>query len=171
MLNRLQAGAGTYACGGYLAGLGSLQRSEICTALLFSRLERKMRMVDALREEASENWNQTFYLLYFRTLGDRRNQEAYLSLARRVPYKVVLRERLAPRAVEAMFFGASGLLDALSARRVHARPGARLRIPGGQIRHRTAGCRGLGTGRRYAPPTIPYCVWHRRPSSSYRTNS
>ena len=104
MLNRLQAGAGTYACGGYLAGLGSLQRSEICTALLFSRLERKMRMVDALREEASENWNQTFYLLYFR------NQEAYLSLARRVPYKVVLRERLAPRAVEAMFFGASGLL-------------------------------------------------------------
>ena len=100
MLNRLQAGAGTYACGGYLAGLGSLQRSEICTALLFSRLERKMRMVDALREEASENWNQTFYLLYFRTLGDRRNQEAYLSLARRVPYK----------AVEAMFFGASGLL-------------------------------------------------------------
>ena len=37
-----------------------------------------MRMVDALREEASENWNQTFYLLYFRTLGDRRNQEAYL---------------------------------------------------------------------------------------------
>ena len=96
MLNRLQAGAGTYACGGYLAGLSSLQRSEICTALLFSRLERKMRMVDALREEASENWNQTFYLLYFRTLGDRRNQEAYLSLARRVPYKVVLRERLGP---------------------------------------------------------------------------
>ena len=110
MLNRLQAGAGTYACGGYLAGLSSLQRSEICTALLFSRLERKMRMVDALREEASENWNQTFYLLYFRTLGDRRNQEAYLSLARRVPYKVVLRERLAPHAVESLLFGASGLL-------------------------------------------------------------
>ena len=110
MLNRLQAGAGTYACGGYLAGLGSLQRSEICTALLFSRLERKMRMVDALREEASENWNQTFYLLYFRTLGDSRNQEAYLSLARRVPYRTVLRERLAPQAVEAMLFGASGLL-------------------------------------------------------------
>ena len=64
MLNRLQAGAGTYACGGYLAGLGSLQRSEICTALLFSRLERKMRMVDALQhfEEFGEvcpaNWSK-----------------------------------------------------------------------------------------------------------------
>ena len=52
-----------------------------------------------------------FYLLYFRTLGDRQNQEAYLSLARRVPYRTVLRERLAPRAVEAMLFGASGLLE------------------------------------------------------------
>ena len=64
MLNRLQAGAGTYACGGYLAGLSSLQRSEICTALLFSRLERKMRMVDALQhfEEFGEvcpaNWSK-----------------------------------------------------------------------------------------------------------------
>ena len=53
----------------------------------------------------------TFYLLYFRTLGDRKNQEAYLELARRVPYKAVLRERLTPHAVEAMLFGASGLLE------------------------------------------------------------
>ena len=110
-MNRLRAGAGAYACGGFLAGQSALQRSEICTSLLFDRLERKMRMVEALRHEAAENWNQTFYLLYFRTLGDRRNQEAYLELARRVPYKTVLRERLAPHAVEAMLFGASGLLE------------------------------------------------------------
>lgn len=55
--------------------------------------------------------SHTFYLLYFARLGDRRNQEAYLELARRVPYKTVLRERLAPHAVEAMLFGASGLLE------------------------------------------------------------
>lgn len=111
MLNRLHAGAGIYACGGYLAGLNTLQRSELCTALLFDRLERKIRMVETLRHEASENWNQTFYLLYFRTLGDRQNQDAYLALARRIPYKTVLRERLAPHAVESLFFGASGLLS------------------------------------------------------------
>ncbi len=64
-------------------------------------------MVEALRHEAAENWNQTFYLLYFRTLGDRQNQEAYLTLARRVSYKTVLRERLAPHAVESLLFGAS----------------------------------------------------------------
>ena len=110
-IERLKAGAGAYACGGYLAALDELQRTEIGTALIFDRLQRKMHTVEALRSEASENWNQTFYLLYFRTLGDRQNQEAYLRLARKVPYKIVLRERLAPHAVEAMLFGASGLLE------------------------------------------------------------
>lgn len=110
MLNRLAAGAPTSECGGPLAGLHPLARHEICTALLFERLGRKLRQLDALHAESGGNWNQTFYLMYFRTLGDRKNQEAYLSLARRVPYKYVLRERLAPHAVEAMLFGASGLL-------------------------------------------------------------
>lgn len=111
ILQRLEAGAGAYACGSYIAGLNPLQRTELCTSLAFDRLARKMRIVESLHAEAAENWNQTFYLMYFRTLGDRQNQEAYLSLARRVPYKNVLRERLTPHAVEAMYFGASGLLD------------------------------------------------------------
>ena len=111
VIERLKAGAGAYACGGYLAALDELQRTEIGTALIFDRLQRKMRTVEALRDEASGNWNQTFYLLYFRTLGDRQNQEAFLQLARKVPYKIVLRERLVPHAVEAMLFGASGLLE------------------------------------------------------------
>lgn len=111
MLERLVAGAGSYTCGGFLAAQNNLQFGEICTALVFDRLRRKMSMVEQLHREANENWNQTFYLLYFRTLGDRQNQRAFLQLARRVPYKVVLRERLVPHAVEAMLFGASGLLE------------------------------------------------------------
>ena len=110
-IERLEARAGEHACGGFLAALESLQRTEILTSLIFDRLQRKMRTVDALRAESADNWNQTLYLLYFRTLGDRRNQEAYLELARRVPYRIVLRERKVPHAVEAMLFGASGLLE------------------------------------------------------------
>ena len=79
--------------------------------IILDRLQRKMRTVKTLHSEADGNWNQTFYLLYFRTLGDRQNQEAFLRLARKVPYKIVLRERLAPHAVEAMLLGASGLLE------------------------------------------------------------
>jgi len=111
MLNRLTAGAATSECGGPLAALRPPERYEVYTALLFDRLRRKLTVLDALHDESGGNWNQTFYLMYFRTLGDRKNQDAYLSLARRVPYKYVLRERLAPHAVEAMLFGASGLLE------------------------------------------------------------
>ncbi len=111
IVERLRAGAGHCACGERLAALDPLQRHELFTHLVFDRLERKMRLVESLHREAGENWNVTFYLLYFRTLGDRKNQEAYLELARRVPYKAVLRERLTPHAVEAMLFGASGLLE------------------------------------------------------------
>lgn len=110
MLERLRAGAESYACGGFLAAQDNLKYGELCTSLVFDRLGRKIRTVEALHREAAENWNQTFYLLYFRTLGDRQNQQAFLELARRIPYKNVLRERLVPHAVEAMLFGASGLL-------------------------------------------------------------
>ncbi len=111
-LKHLMSTAGTFtcACGGYLGSLSEINRQEIYTSLAFDRLERKMHMVDALYEEAEENWNQTFYLLYFRTLGDKKNQEAFLELARRVPYKIVLRERGAKMAIETMLLGASGLL-------------------------------------------------------------
>ncbi len=98
-------------CCAYLAGLDALHRTECCTSLLFERLGRKMRTLDALRAEAGDDWNQTFYLLYFRTLGDRANQKAYLELARRLPYRFLLRERLTPRAIEAMLLGTSGLLQ------------------------------------------------------------
>ncbi|MBQ3187118.1 MAG: DUF2851 family protein [Alistipes sp.] len=108
---RHDAEQGSPRCGQFLTALDDLFRTEIYTTLLYERLERKMKLVEELFMESGENWNQTFYLLYFRTLGDSQNQEAYLELARRVPYKVVLRERLTPHGVEAMFFGASGLLD------------------------------------------------------------
>lgn len=110
ILNRLHAGADGQACGKYLAALSSLHRSELYTALLFDRFEYKMNLVEELRKLAADNWNQTFYLLYFRTLGDRQNQGAYLELAQRLSYKTVLRERLAPLAIETMLIGASGLL-------------------------------------------------------------
>ena len=110
-VERLRAGAEAYACGGYLGGLGALQRTELCTALIFDRLSRKMRMVEALRSEAADNWNQTFYTLLFRYIGDLSNQDTYTELARRATYTMVLRERRSLPRIEALLFGTSGLLD------------------------------------------------------------
>ncbi len=109
LLDRLRDRAATWSCGEFLLGIGALQRCEIYTSLVFDRLQRKIETVEKLHAEANENWNQTFYLLYFRTLGDSANRDAFLELARRVPYRVLQRERLAPHAIEAMLVGASGL--------------------------------------------------------------
>ncbi|MBR5465536.1 MAG: DUF2851 family protein [Alistipes sp.] len=113
LFERLKADAekGAPRCGLFLASLDELFRTEIYTSLLYERLERKMTLVEELYRESGEDWHQTFYLLYFRTLGDSQNQAAYLELARRVPYRIVLRERLTPHGIEAMLFGVSGLLD------------------------------------------------------------
>lgn len=110
MLDRLKTGAGAFACGEYLAELDTLHRSEILKDAAYDRLRRKIAAVEELFEEAERNWNQTFYLMFFRTLGDKRNQRAYLDLARRATYAMVLRERAVPRNVEALLLGASGLL-------------------------------------------------------------
>lgn len=104
------AGVGPSGCGAYLAALDSLHRSEILKDAAFDRLRRKLKAVERLFEEAGRNWNQTFYLMFFRTLGDKRNQEAYLDLARRATYAMVLRERASLHNVEALLLGASGLL-------------------------------------------------------------
>ena len=105
-----QQSCGGAGCRAWLTELDALHRTEVCTSLLFERLERKMRTLEELRTAAGGDWHETFYLLYFRTLGDRDNREVYLELARRLPYRLLLRERLTPRAIEAMLLGTSGLL-------------------------------------------------------------
>ncbi|MEG0789491.1 MAG: DUF2851 family protein [Alistipes sp.] len=113
-LNRLKAGAASCVCGEFLSAQNALHRNELYTTLIYDRLQRKYDAVHQLYQEADTNWNQTFYLMYFRTLGDKKNQEAFLTLARRVTYPMILRERLSLHAVESMLFGCSGLLDLYS---------------------------------------------------------
>ena len=110
-LNRLQAGASYFGCGGYLASLERLQRLQIYNTLGFERLERKNRDIMELYAESGENWPQTFYMMSLRTMGGVDNKEAFLELARAVPYAAVLREKQSPQNIEAMLIGASGLLE------------------------------------------------------------
>lgn len=102
---------GNSCCAPLLTAIDSVYRTELFQKLLYERLGHKMIIVDELRQRANDNWNQTFYLLYFRTLGDSSNQSAYLTLAGTVRYSQLLWERQKPHVVEAMLLGASGLLD------------------------------------------------------------
>ena len=110
-LNRLQAGASYFGCGGYLSSRGRLSQLEIYTKLGFERLERKNRDINAIYKECGENWPQTFYVMLLRTMGGVDNKEAFTTLAHRVSYAIILRERQVPQNIEAMLIGASGLLE------------------------------------------------------------
>lgn len=110
MERRLLAGAATYACGHYLSALDTLRRNELYTRLAYDRLERKYGVLEKLYTESCNNWNQTFYAMLFRTIGDVTNRETFMLLSQRVTYRMVLRERTSLQAVESMLIGASGLL-------------------------------------------------------------
>jgi hypothetical protein len=109
--SRLEAGAREYACGDFLSHVEAMSRSRLYETLLLERLARKHRVVQQFYKESASDWNQTLYQLLFRTVGDVKNRTAFVQLARKVPYHLVLKERSSLHMVEALLFGASGLLE------------------------------------------------------------
>lgn len=110
-INRLKAGASYFGCGGYLSRIGTLKRLSLYNTLSFERLKRKNGDIKEFFLESEQNWQQTFYIMLLRTMGGVDNKEAFTTLARRVAYAAILRERMVPQNIEAMLIGASGLLD------------------------------------------------------------
>ena len=110
MVNRLRAGAGTAACGAWLAKMDTMERLALYSDLLFERMRNKLRVVEEILEQSGGNWNMTFFVMFFRTLGDASNREAFMRLARIVTCNTVLHERPDLKRLEALLLGSSGLL-------------------------------------------------------------
>lgn len=107
----LQAGAAGYECGLWLGDLPAARRISLLDRLLVERLDRKCGDVMRLFDSCGGDWSQTLYAMLFRALGGNRNREAYLELAARATYPMVLRERSSMELVEALLLGTSGLLE------------------------------------------------------------
>ena len=110
-INRLKAGASHFGCGAYLSRIGTLRRLTIYNTLGFERLKRKYEDIKQFFVESDQNWQQTFYIMLLRTIGGMDNKLPFTTLAHRVPYAAILRERMVPQNIEAMLIGASGLLE------------------------------------------------------------
>ena len=111
ILERLRTGAAGHACAGFLTTLDPLHLADLLTGLVYDRLRRKYDAAAEIYRISGQNWNQTFYTLLFRYIGDLSNQDTYTELARRATYTMVLRERHSLPRIEALLFGTSGLLD------------------------------------------------------------
>ena len=79
--------------------------------LFFERLEKKANEVEKLLQKNSFDWEATFFQLLAKSFGLNTNGEAFLKMAESIPYSIIKKERYEVESLEALFFGATGLLE------------------------------------------------------------
>ncbi len=98
-------------CALMLADTDSLHRQQLIYNLFVERLARKAEDIMRFHQAQQCDWMETLHLLLFRYFGGDRNKEPFTRLATIVRHSACMKEREAPENVEAMLFGASGLID------------------------------------------------------------
>ena len=101
---------GIATCRRELALMEHIHRCEIYNHLAIERLTEKSEALNLLLEESLRDWNQTLYLMLFRTIGDLQNRELFLEIGRRTSYHMIQRERPSQLRIEAILFGTASLL-------------------------------------------------------------
>lgn len=116
-IDQLKEGAKYCRCAEHLSRCEELHRQQIYTTLEHERLTRKYGDIARLFSgDGQSNWNQTFYLLFMRTLGDKLNQEVFMEVAKRMSLSMLMRERNSPLKVESMLIGTAGFINSYSNR-------------------------------------------------------
>ena len=110
LLDSLALGAEDYACGELLQSMRPAERIALFDQLFTERLERKCSDVERIFRECGNDWNETLYAMMFRYVGGSRNAEAFMQLARLVPYGTLVHLGSRMVDVEALLLGAAGLL-------------------------------------------------------------
>ena len=77
---------------------------------LIKRLERKSELVLAELKSAKGDWSETAYRLLMRQMGMKVNGELFYELSKAVPYHLIRKHKHSLTSIEALLFGASGLL-------------------------------------------------------------
>ena len=99
---KLLEGSRARQCASRLAVLDDLHRTDLVSKLLVDRLQRKCGDIGKLYAECDKDWQQTFYIMLFRSLGGNRNRAEFRELAEKVDYSMVMREKRSCEGLEAM---------------------------------------------------------------------
>lgn len=78
---------------------------------LIKRLERKAMSVLNELNESNGDWSEAAYRLFMCQMGMKVNSEPFYELSKAVPYKLIRKYKNETRKLEALLFGASGLLS------------------------------------------------------------
>ena len=98
-------------CLGLIHTIPEIYIRDWMNALLYERLERKVRNLQDLLEQFQSDWNEVFYIVLARNFGFGINNDAFERLAKSLPLKIILKHRDSALQIEALFLGQAGLLD------------------------------------------------------------
>lgn len=113
-LDTLIEGRRRGACHGYIAHIATDQYNTLIDTLVSERLSRKHREIVDIFERCQCDWTETLHVVLFRFLGGRHNRAASERLASIVTSHIIMRENSSLVKIEALLFGAAGLLDIYS---------------------------------------------------------
>ena len=107
---RLKSSDQWLACAGKLDQINPLEISLWMQRILVERLEHKMEDVQRILKQTTQNWDETFYRLLFRSFGFGVNGDPFELLAQTIPLKVLLKYSDNLQLLEALLFGQAGFL-------------------------------------------------------------
>jgi hypothetical protein len=79
--------------------------------LVAERLERKTNLISSSLEKSINDWEETFYRLILRTIGNPLNSEPFERLAAVLPFKIVAKHRADILQLESLLLGQAGFLE------------------------------------------------------------
>lgn len=80
--------------------------------LFFERLERKSKFIYDLLEETNQDWEAVLFCLLAKNFGLNTNGNAFLQIAKKLPFSIIRKESFEVENLEALLLGTSGLFDA-----------------------------------------------------------
>ena len=99
------------ACSNQLQDVDALKINNWLERLSIERLERKITDINGLLEKTNNDWEEVFYQFLCMNFGLKINQQPFLELAQKTPFKIFLKERNNELATEAVLLGQAGFLE------------------------------------------------------------
>ena len=79
--------------------------------LFFERLERKSMAIFDLLEQTNQDWEAVLFCLLAKNFGLNTNGDIFFKAAQSIPFSIIRKESFEVENLEALIFGAAGLLD------------------------------------------------------------
>jgi hypothetical protein len=99
------------ACQDYIKGADRLLLREWLESLAVERLSRKAGTISDLLLKTKNDWEEVFFRMLCRYFGFRVNTEPFIMLAEALPFRIIRKHADNIFQIEALLFGAAGLLD------------------------------------------------------------